>query len=123
MKGIRSIKFTAWLLLIFMLASTFTACSTQKASQTGDTSAATTKEGAGSTQPAATKDTGGKVTLTVVVQNNVESFLPGQDENNNAIIDYLEKGSGFDLNWVILPKDQPNEKLNMMLAAGEDLDI
>lgn len=122
MKGKLSIKFIACLLLVFMLAS-IAACSSQNVSKQGGTESTNIKGGDDGTKTTGTKDAGGKVTLTVVVQNNVESFLPGQDENNNAIIDYLEEGTGFDLNWIILPKDQPNEKLNMMLASGDDLDV
>ncbi len=64
-----------------------------------------------------------KVTLTVVVPYNVETFLPGEDENNNEIINYLEEKSGFDLKWIILPPDQPWEKVSMMLASGDPPDI
>jgi len=64
-----------------------------------------------------------KVTLTVVVPYNVESFLPGEDENNNEIINYLREKSGFDLKWIILPPDQPWEKVSMMLASGDPPDI
>lgn len=64
-----------------------------------------------------------KVTLTVVVPYNVESFLPGEDENNNEIINYLREKSGFDIKWIILPPDQPWEKVSLMLASGNPPDI
>lgn len=64
-----------------------------------------------------------KVKLTVAYTYNVESFLPGEDENNNEIINYLREKSGFDIHWIILPPDQPWEKVNLMLASGDPPDI
>lgn len=64
-----------------------------------------------------------KVTLKVVMTNNVESFLPGEDENNNEIIRYLEEKSGFDLEWTILPADEPWQKLALMMTSGDPPDV
>ena len=123
MKDKLTIKIIACLLLVAMLFS-ITACSKQQSvSQEDGTQSKTSQKGCDEQKTAETKDAGKKVTLTVVVQNNVESFLPGDNENKNAIIDYLKEGSGFDFKWIILPKDQPTEKLNMMMASGDDLDV
>ena len=59
----------------------------------------------------------------MVVPYNVESFLPGEDENNNEIINYLREESGLDKKWIILPPDQPWEKVSMMIASGDPPDI
>jgi len=64
-----------------------------------------------------------RITLTVVGPSNVESFRPGEDENNNELISNLEEWSGFDLNWVILPAEEPVNALNMMMASGDPPDI
>jgi len=69
------------------------------------------------------KDSKAKVSLTVVMTNNVESFLPGEDENNNEIIRRLREGSGYDLKWIILPADQPWNKLTLMISSGETPDV
>ena len=63
------------------------------------------------------------VTLRVVAAHNVESFLEGQNENDNAIIHYLEEKSGFELEWFILPGEDANTKLNLLLADTVPPDI
>ncbi|MGC9469581.1 MAG: extracellular solute-binding protein [Anaerolineae bacterium] len=63
------------------------------------------------------------MTLDVVMTSNVESFREGEDENNNEIIYYLEDGSGFDLNWTILPAQDPWQKLAAMMAGGNPPDV
>jgi putative aldouronate transport system substrate-binding protein len=117
------IRIITCVLLAAMIFSTTACTKQQSASQQDGTQSKTTEKGGNVPDPTQTKDTGKKVTLSVVVQNNVESFLPGDNENKNAIIDFLKEGTGFNFNWIILPKDQPTEKLNMMMASGDDLDV
>lgn len=63
------------------------------------------------------------ITLKVVAAHNVESFPEGQDENNNSLIQYLEDHSGFDLEWIILPSEGAETKLNLLLADPTPPDI
>lgn len=58
-----------------------------------------------------------KVTLDVVVGGNVASFFPGEDENNNYMIKYIEENTGYDVVWHILPLDNPDAKLNAMMTS------
>lgn len=63
------------------------------------------------------------VTLKIIAGHNVESFLEGEDENNNAIVTYLEENSGFDLEYTILPGEDAQTKLNLLLADPNPPDI
>jgi putative aldouronate transport system substrate-binding protein len=64
-----------------------------------------------------------KVSLTVVVPSNVESFPQGQDENNNDIIKFLREKTGYDIKWIILPTDSQQDKLNLLMSSNEPPDI
>lgn len=57
--------------------------------------------------------------LTVVFPGNVQSFLDGEDENNNFIIHYIEEQSGVDLTWQVLPQngEDAKSKLNVMMTS------
>lgn len=74
----------------------------------------------GSSEDAATDE---KPSLSVYVSSNVEEFPAGQDENNNFIIDFLRESTGYDLTWSVQPKDNVTEKISIMMAAGETLDL
>ncbi len=62
----------------------------------------------------------GKKSLSVVFPGNVQSFLEGEDENNNYIIRYIEEQSGVDLNWLVLPQNSADatSKLNVMMTSN-----
>ena len=57
--------------------------------------------------------------LSVVWGGNMQSFLEGEDENNNYIIHYIEDESGVDLTWNILPTENGQAKLNVMMASKD----
>lgn len=57
--------------------------------------------------------------LRVAYPGNIQAFIEGEDENNNFIIDYIEEGTGIDVEWIILPTENPLAKLNVMMAAQE----
>lgn len=58
--------------------------------------------------------------LDVVWGGNMQSFLEGEDENNNYIIRYIEDESGVDLTWNILPTENGQAKLNVMMASKDE---
>lgn len=58
--------------------------------------------------------------LSVVWGGNMQSFLEGEDENNNYIIHYIEDESGVDLTWNILPTENGQAKLNVMMASKDE---
>ncbi len=61
-----------------------------------------------------------KPALSAVFGGNVQSFLEGEDENNNYIIRYIEEQSGADLNWIVLPQnaEDATTKLNVMMTSN-----
>lgn len=61
-----------------------------------------------------------KPQLTVCWGGNMQSFLEGEDENNNFIIRYIEEESGTDLTWNILPTENGQAKLNVMMASKDE---
>jgi len=62
-----------------------------------------------------------KITLDVVVGGNIQSFFPGEDENNNYMIRYIEENTGYDVNWHILPTENSTAKLNAMMASTTEV--
>jgi putative aldouronate transport system substrate-binding protein len=65
------------------------------------------------------------VTIRVLVPGNVQSFLPGEDENDNEMHAYLEKNSGYKLIYNILPADAAasQQKLTLEFASGNPSDM
>lgn len=61
-----------------------------------------------------------KVTIRVFGPSNVEEFPPGEDENNNRIIQFLEEATGYDLVWEIAPQENAREKINLMVTSGTE---
>jgi putative aldouronate transport system substrate-binding protein len=67
----------------------------------------------------------GSTTIRVLVAGNVQSFLPGEDENNNEIHSWLEKFSGYKLEYTILPADAAaaKQRLTLEFASGNPADM
>jgi putative aldouronate transport system substrate-binding protein len=67
----------------------------------------------------------GSTTIRVLVAGNVQSFLPGEDENNNEIHAWLEKFSGYKLDYTILPADAQaaKQRLTLEFASGNPADM
>ena len=63
------------------------------------------------------------VTIRVLACPNIQSFRPGEDENNNDIYSYLEKVSGYKLRWSILPTEGALERLTLEIASGDPSDL
>lgn len=58
-------------------------------------------------------------TLKVVYPGNIQAFMEGEDENNNHIITYIEEQTGIDVEWTLLPNEDPRAKLNLIMTAQE----
>lgn len=59
------------------------------------------------------------VKIRVAYPGNIQAFIEGQDENHNFIIDYIEAGTGVDVEWVVLPTEDTLNKLNVLMVNGE----
>ncbi len=63
-----------------------------------------------------------KPVIRVAYPGNIQAFIDGEDENHNFIIDYIEEQSGVDVVWNILPNEDAQNKLNMLVVSG-DVDV
>lgn len=66
---------------------------------------------------------GAQSKLRVYVPSNVEEFPSGTDLNNNEIAAYIEKQTGFDIEWEMQPKENVDQKINIMMASGDTPDL
>lgn len=120
-KQVRSISLIlACLMMVMLLAS----CAGGSTTTVAPTTAGTTK--AGATTAATTAGpttTGAKPSITVYGPSNVESFPSGEDENNNKIVNYIKEKTGYNLKWIIAPKENAREAMNMLMASGNPPDM
>jgi putative aldouronate transport system substrate-binding protein len=67
----------------------------------------------------------GDITIRVLVPGNIQSFLPGEDENNNEMHRYLQEKSGYKLQYNILPADgaAAQQRLTLEFASGNPADM
>jgi len=89
------------------------------------TAAATTKAAAATKEAVATEAPKAEVTeLTFVTNADSSNVLAGNNaELNQAAIDYVESELGIKLNVVSVPHESYQEKLNLMLNAGDEIDV
>jgi len=57
--------------------------------------------------------------VKIIVGGNVQEFPAGVTKDDNFIMEYWERESGFDVELEILPLEGGDEKLNAMLVSGE----
>lgn len=82
-----------------------------------------TTGGAGTKAPSgSTLDTKG-VKLVIQTSSNVEQFPEGMDENNNLIINFLREVTGYDLEWIISPREGAVEWMSAMMTSGTSPDM
>jgi putative aldouronate transport system substrate-binding protein len=98
------------------------------ASCTGGATTGTTKATTKATTTAAPTTTGTTAppvppSITVYGPSNVEEFPSGENENNNLIINYIKEMTGYDVTWVIAPRDNAREAMNMLMASGNPPDM
>jgi putative aldouronate transport system substrate-binding protein len=70
------------------------------------------------TNTTASNDSGPKPTLKALV-----AYKSGMDFNNNPVQKYLEEKTGYKIQYDTLPADNPNDKLNAIMASGTDYDF
>jgi len=67
--------------------------------------------------PASSEAGGAKPELKVL------AFNVGFDPNNDPVAKDIETTTGYKVNYTLLPKDNPEEKLNIEIASGSNYDI
>ncbi|HZG77804.1 MAG TPA: extracellular solute-binding protein [Paenibacillus sp.] len=51
------------------------------------------------------------------------SFAPNIDPEKDIMVGEIEQRTGYDVEYVMLPQDKPDEKLNLEVASGANYDI
>ena len=64
-----------------------------------------------------------KPKITVYGPPNVEEFPAGENENNNRIINHIKELTGYDVEWVIGPREKTREAMNLIMASGDPPDM
>lgn len=54
---------------------------------------------------------------------SMEQFQGGDDMNNNKLVKVMKQKSGFDIKYESLPKDNPGQKVSIILASGDVPDL
>ena len=122
----KKIRLIAILAAVFLIGSLLAACSpagTTKAAGATTGGAAGTTAPAKTEAPSTTAASGEKPSITVYGPSNVEEFPAGEDENNNLIIDHIKELTGYDVNWIIAPRDDARTAMNMIMASGDPPDM
>ena len=72
-----------------------------------------------------TKKTGDKPKIKMLVDYNpnVVNFKTDESENKNVIYDWIIEKSGFDITFEVKPKDNPDQKVSIIMASGNVPDI
>ncbi|NLO37258.1 MAG: hypothetical protein GX112_13035, partial [Clostridiaceae bacterium] len=111
------IRIIALLVTVLLACSLLAAC-TGGTTTTTTTKSTTTGQGGTTTTSATTTGTtapGPKPSITMYGPSNVEEFPAGEDENNNKIINYIKEMTGYDVTWIIAPRDNGREAMNMIM--------
>ena len=119
------IRIIALLVTVLLACSLLAAC-TGGTTTTTTTKSTTTGQGGTTTTAATTTGTtapGPKPSITMYGPSNVEEFPAGEDENNNKIINYIKEMTGYDVTWIIAPRDNGREAMNMIMASGNPPDV
>lgn len=118
----RNKKWFALMMASVMSMSVLAGCQSNVAETTA---AATTAAAAAATKEVATEAPKAEVTeLTFVTNADASNVLAGNNEAlNQAAIEYVESELGIKLNIVSIPHESYQEKLNLMLNAGDEIDV
>ncbi|MFD0960183.1 extracellular solute-binding protein [Paenibacillus chungangensis] len=106
-----------WMILLVMIL--IVGCS-------GNTNSPSTGQADGSSTDGKqdpSKKEASKPKLSIYVPSNVEEFPAGTDLNQNEIVDYIENQTGFDVEWEMQPKENVEQKINIMMASGDTPDL
>ncbi|SFB59986.1 putative aldouronate transport system substrate-binding protein [Cohnella sp. OV330] len=131
MKFNRVMRSAIGLAAIPLMASALAACggnnanSESSASEAASSSAASSSGASSSAASGSPTASGQKVTLKILVPNNIAEFPSGKDVNHNEIADGIREKTGFDVQWELLPKDAEalHQKLNVLMASGDTPDL
>ncbi|WP_020619311.1 extracellular solute-binding protein [Paenibacillus daejeonensis] len=66
---------------------------------------------------------GGPTTILMNYNPAADQFPSGSDLNNNHILDWHKEKSGLDFTIELLPKDEPSQKIALILASGDVPDM
>lgn len=109
MKGMLMAK-AKGIFLIVLAAVVMTGCSGAGGQSSSGKEGSSGENGAGSK-------------LRIYVPSNVEEFPDGTDLNNNEIEDYIAEQTGFNIEWEMQPKENVDQKINIMMASGDTPDL
>ncbi|MDG0809037.1 extracellular solute-binding protein [Cohnella rhizosphaerae] len=131
MKFNRVMRSAVGLAAIPLMASALAACggnnanTDSSASEAASSSAASSSGAASSASSGSPAASGQKVTLKILVPNNIAEFPSGKDVNHNEIADGIRERTGFDVQWELMPKDAEalHQKLNVLMASGDTPDL
>jgi putative aldouronate transport system substrate-binding protein len=116
------IRIIAIVVAVLLTLSLMAACTGGTTTTTGQGGTTTTKATTKATTTGTTAP-GPKPSITVYGPSNVEEFPSGENENNNLIINYIKEMTGYDVNWIIAPRDNAREAMNMLMASGNPPDM
>lgn len=112
-----------WMSVVMLVAVLLAGCGSSGGNSGGNSKSDnntkdSTDEGKQSPAPS-----GEKTKIKVYVPSNVEEFPAGTDLNKNEIVDYIAEQTGFDIEWEMQPKENVDQKINIMMASGETPDL
>ncbi|HOJ09050.1 MAG TPA: extracellular solute-binding protein [Clostridiales bacterium] len=64
-----------------------------------------------------------KIKMLVDYNIGVANFKADENENKNIIYDWIIENSGFDITFEVKPKDNPDQKVSIIMASGNVPDI
>jgi putative aldouronate transport system substrate-binding protein len=109
-------------LAVIMILSV-TACAKTETETTPTQQTKATQESEDETATEAPEEDAETVTIKVLMPGNIQSFYDGEDENNNEIIDYLENLTGYNLEYQVLPNEEGEQKLALIMSSGDLPDL
>lgn len=111
------------ILLVLTLLLSMASCTKDEPMETESKTETKTTEKKEETKPKEEVKEEEPITLVMYTSSNVEEFPDGQDENDNIFIDYLREHTGYNLQWMIGPKEDADMKFNLMMSSGDTPDM
>ena len=111
------------IVLAIIMVLSVTACTKEETETTQTQENANATEAAKEETATEAPEDADPVTIKVLMPGNIQSFYDGEDENNNEIIDYLEELTGYNLEYQILPNEEGEQKLALIMSSGDLPDL
>lgn len=110
---------------LMLMGSMLAACGNNNGNDDASSGSPGSANSSGSPSGTASDAPAEKVTLKVLVPNNVAEFPSGKDVNDNEIAAGIREKTGYDVQWELLPKDAEamHQKLNVIMASGDAPDL